>query len=128
MLILYFGSVISILTTVFIFALLTLVAVSIIKRKKISRWGRLILIFILTGTAVSAFSATRDAYMMENSLFAPMSIQSLICSIAGGLIFLTGLVSIFVKKQSFRRFSFHLISLLFLAQVISIEATRVILR
>jgi hypothetical protein len=124
---LYFGSVISILTTVFILALLAFIAVSILQRHKISRWGRLILIFILAGTAVSAFSATRDAFMLENALFAPMSIQSLICSIAGGLIFLTGLVSIFVKKQSFRRFSFHLISLLFLAQVISVEFSRAIL-
>jgi hypothetical protein len=107
---LYFGSGISILTTVFILALLAFIAVSILQRHKISRWGRLILIFILAGTAVSAFSATRDAFMLENALFAPMSIQSLICSIAGGLIFLTGLVCIFVKRASFRIFSFHLIS------------------
>jgi uncharacterized membrane protein len=127
MLHLFFGSVMSVITTVFVLALLAFAVIAFKKRGDIGRWGRLILIFILAGTAVSAFSATRDAYMMENALFAPDGLQSLVCSVAGGLIFLTGIVSLFVKNQKFRKAAFQLISVFFIVQVLTVEVSRIIL-
>lgn len=121
---LFFGSVMSVITTVFVLALLAFAVVAFVRRGDIGKWGRLILIFILAGTAVSAFSATRDAYMTEKALFAPVSFQSLVCSAAGGLIFLTGIVSLFVKSQKFRKAAFQLISVSFIIQVLTVEISR----
>jgi hypothetical protein len=127
MLTLFFGDLFSILTTLLVLGLLVFIALTIKNRGTITKWGRLILIFILAGTAVSAFSATRDAYMMEGALFSASSIQSTICSVAGGAIFLTGLISIFVRKQTFRRAVFHLISAFFVVQVLTIEISRAVI-
>jgi hypothetical protein len=127
MLQLYFGNVISIITTAFVLALIAFAVIAFVRRGSIGKWGRFILLFIIVGTAVSAFTATRDAFMMAGALFAPSSIQSLVCSIAGGLIFLTGIVCLFVRNQRFRKGAFQMISVLFLAQVLAVEVSRIAL-
>ena len=127
MLTLYFGDLISILTTAFVLALTALIVVSAVKRRKINKWGWLILVFVIFGTAVSGLSATRDAFMMDHAVFAPVSIQSIVCAAAGGLIYLAGFVTIFVRKQNFRRVSFFAISALFLVQVVTVEASRIVI-
>lgn len=124
---LFFGDVISILTTVFVLAMLAFVVITFKNRGTISKWGRRILIFILVGTAISALSATRDAYMMESAVFSVRSIQSMLCSIAGGMIFLAGIVSIFIRNQKFRKTGFQIISVLFIIQVLAVEVSRTIL-
>ena len=128
MITLFAGDIISILTTTLVLAMLAFIFVSFTKRRNIQKWGRLILILVLVGTAISGLSATRDAYMMDGALFAPDSMQSTICSLVGGLIILTGLVSLFVRKQNFRKISFHLISMAFLLQVVTVEASRIALK
>lgn len=125
MLRLFFGNLFSALTTVLVLGMLAFVVVSIIKRHRIEKWGRRILAFILIGTAISAFAAMRDAFMMENALFCAVGMQSAVCSILGGFIFLTGIVALIVKNQRFRKTGFILISLFFLIQVITIEASRI---
>jgi hypothetical protein len=124
---LYFGNVVAILTTVFVLALMALVVLSVTQHSQISKWGRRILVFVLVGTAISGLSATRDAYMMENAMFTVSSLQSIMCAIAGGLIFLTGIVSIFIRNQKFRKTGFFLISAFFMMQVLMIEISRVAL-
>lgn len=127
MLELYFGNVISILTLLLVAGMLLFAALSIKNHVRISRWGRLIALFLLVGTAISALSATRDGYATPKALFAMDSIQSTVCSVAGGLLFLTGIISIFLKNQSYKRICFHILSGLFLVQVLVIEASRVIM-
>lgn len=124
---LLFGTTISIITTLFVLAMLAFIAITFVRRGSIGKWGRLILVFILVGTSISALSATRDGFATTEAVFAMMSTQALICAAAGALIFLTGLVSIFIKNQKFRRAGFHLISILFIAQVLTVEASRAIL-
>jgi len=124
---LFFGDPISLTITLAVLAVFAIIALSFIKNKQITKWGRLVLVVILIGTAISGLSATRDAYMTSDAMFAVESIQSTLCSIAGGLIFLVGLTVLFVKRQSFREFGFFLISLLFILQVITIEASRIVL-
>ena len=126
MLKLFFCDLFSVLTTVFILGMVVFIALASMQRHKIKKWGRLILIFILVGTAISGLSAMRDAYMTEDALFSVNSMQSTVCSIIGGLIFLTGFVSIFIRNQKYKKVGFHLVSILFIIQVITIEATRVV--
>lgn len=121
----FFGNIFALLTTVLVLILLAFISLTLVRRDEIKKWGRLILIIILAGTAVSGLCATRDAYMTESALFSINSMQSVVCSIAGGLIFLAGVISIFIKNQKFRKISFSLISILFIIQVITIEASRI---
>ena len=124
---LFFGDVISVLTTAFVLAMLVFIVLTYKNRANIDKWGRRILLFILVGTAISALSATRDGFATASAMFAMMSIQSLICAAAGALIFLAGLVAIFVRNQKFRRAGFQIISVLFIVQVLAIEVSRTVL-
>jgi len=122
---LYFGNLFSILTTALVVIMLVFIIIFFNNQKRIQHWGWHILSFILIGTAISGLSAIRDAYMTEAALFVPESMQSLVCSVAGGLIFLTGLVAIFVRKQEFRKIGYFIIAVLFVIQVITIEISRI---
>jgi hypothetical protein len=125
MLNLFFGSLFSTLTTLIVVGMIVYIIIAGKKNREIKKWGWLTLIFIIVGTGISGLSAVRDAYMMDNALFAPNGLQSTICSICGGLIFLTGIVSLFVRAQRFRKVGFFIASGLFLVQVITIEASRI---
>jgi len=124
---LFFGNIFALLTTVLVLILLAFIGLTLVRRNQIKKWGWLILIIILAGTAVSALCAMRDAYMTKSALFSINSMQSVVCSIAGGLIFVAGVISIFIKNQKFRKTYFSIISILFIIQVITIEASRIIL-
>lgn len=123
MLKLYFDGVFSILTILLVIGLMVLVIYAFKRNAKIQKWGRLIALFIIVGTAISALSATRDGYATSEALFAMDSWQSNVCSIAGGAIFLTGLISVFLKKQ--RRVCFYLVAALFVVQVAVVEGSRI---
>ena len=125
MIYLFFGDLFSVLTTLFVFGMLAFIILSMLHRHRIEEWGRRILAFIMVGTAVSAFSAMRDGFMAESAVFSASGIQAIVCSILGGLIFLTGIIALFIRNQGFRKFGFQMISVLFLIQVITIEASRI---
>ncbi len=114
----------SVLTLLLIVSLALFIALSWKRRNRITKWGRLIALFIITGMAVSAFCAMRDGYATSSALFAMNSAQSIVCSIAGGVIILSGMLCLFLKKQEHRRFAFFTISMLFAIQVLTIEASR----
>lgn len=124
---LYFANVYSILTTLLVIANFTL-AITVIRRQAtIQKWGRIMFLFIGIGLAISGLSAMRDGYASSNAVFSMTSIQSNICSIAGGAIFLLGFVSLLVRKQSWRKLSFMVIVALFTIQVLVIEGSRLML-
>ena len=122
---LYVGDVYAVLTFLFVVGLIVF-SFSVMKaRVRIGKWGRLVGVFILFGTLVSGLSAMRDKYGAADGLFAMDSMQSTICSLAGGLIFFIGILTLIIKKQSFRKGAFHVVSLLFIVQVLTIEVSRI---
>lgn len=127
MLKLFLGNWISAANTLIVLGMFFFITRSYIKRNHINKWGRRTALFILIGTGISGLSAVRDAYAMADAMFSMTSMQSNICSIAGGAIFLTGIVSIFLKNQVHRKRCFFLISALFTVQVLTIELSRIVL-
>lgn len=117
---LYFKDAISVITIVLVLAFIVLLVKN---GAKVHKWGRWIALFIVVGVAINALSATRDAFAMPGALLGMFSIQSMVCALAGGAIMLTGLVSIFLKKQPSKRVCFH-ISTLFVVQVMVAEMSR----
>jgi hypothetical protein len=124
MLRLYFGDIYSIAATVLILGLLAFILFSWRDRDGVTRWGRRLTIFILAGTVVSMCAAMRDNYATADALFAMDSLPSNLCSIAGGAIFLLGLLAIFLKRRNARKTIFFLAAALFTAQVVVIETAR----
>lgn len=122
---LLFGDTYSILTTLAVIGLLSFALMRITKLASNISWGKSIALFIAFGLGVSFLSAMRDGYAGEAALFSMTSMQSDICSIAGTLVLLTGLLSLFVRKDAFRRGAFMTITALFLTQVLVIEISRI---
>lgn len=122
---LFFSNAFSSLTTMSILGMVALITIAFTKKDRIQKWGRLIFLFVLVGTAISGMAAFRDAYMTDQAVFSVSSLQSTICSLIGGCIFLTAILALFIRKQSFRRVVFQLISIFFLAQVLVVEVSRI---
>lgn len=121
---LLFGDAYSIFTTVAVLGLLSFAAIRITAASSRLSWGRAIALFIVLGLGVSFLSARRDGYAGEDALFSMTSMQSNICSVAGGLVLLAGLLSLLIRKDAFKKAAFYSIAALFLAQVLVIEISR----
>jgi len=124
---LYFKDVYSVLTLVFLAGMIIYIVLAIKNRNRIEKWGKKIALFIGIGMAISFLSAMRDAFASPGAVFAMNSMQSLVCSIAGGLIFLTGIVSIFLKNQMHKKYCYFTVSVLFAVQVLVVEISRPIM-
>jgi hypothetical protein len=72
-------------------------------------------------------SATRDNFTASGAIFSMTSIQALICSVAGGVIIVTGLISIFIKNQNMKKSMLFVIFALFMIQVLTVEISRPIM-
>lgn len=117
----FFNDIFATMTTVLVVTLLA-ASYKLHTASNFPRWGLAILVFILLGTIVSMTAAMRDSYTTENAMFAMTSLQSNLCSIAGMLIFLSGVLAVFLRRQ--RKTIFTVISVLFLFQVLVIEGSR----
>ena len=122
---LYFRDAVSVITICMVLAMLAFIVLSAVRGEKVTRWGRLIALFLVVGVAISAVSATRDAFATPNAVFGMMSLQSVVCACAGVAIALTAIVSIFLRKQPAKRVCFHIMSALFVVQVLTVEISRV---
>ena len=121
-----FGSFAATLNTLLLLVLLAIVLVAARNRARVARWGRLLALIILVGTAVSALSATRDGYGAAGAVFPMDGAQSLLCAIAGGAVYLTGIACLFLKKQAARRAGFFIASGLMALQVAVVEGSRIL--
>ncbi len=127
MLNLYFGNVYAVLALVLVLGLSVFAVFTIKSRNSIVKWEGRIWLFLLLGTALSALSAIRDGFAASNALFVMNSLQAILCSLAGGIIFLAAVVSIFLNRPAFRKCLFGTMSVLFLMQVLVIETSRIAL-
>ena len=127
MITMYFGDVISAVTTLLIAAVIVLIALSVYNRNSIEKWGKRIALFLVAATAISAVSATRDAFAAPGAVFELMGVQSLICAIAGVTEYLTAFISIFFKNQINKRRCFYILSTLFVVQVLTVEGSRILM-
>ena len=127
MLTLFFANPVSVVTTAVLIAILMIAILAFRRRLAISKWGRLLLLLILIGTAASATSAMRDSYGAEGALFPMDGMITFLCGVAGGLIYLTGLVCLFLRRQNIRRAGFFIAAALMAAQTAVVEGSRVLL-
>lgn len=113
------------------------ITVSLIQRESVARWGWRILLLAALGLWLCCLVATRDGYHLsvQNAfdgsvaagLFTIQSVQSIICCICGGIIFLGGISAIFVQNQTYRFGVFTVLSAAFLVKMLTVEVSRIIL-
>jgi hypothetical protein len=66
---LFFGSVMSVITTVFVLALLAFAVVAFVRRCDIGKWGRLILIFYKFGSDPESLSEAKALFLRHIDYF-----------------------------------------------------------
>lgn len=127
----------TILSTIFVVLVLVYITVVMIKNKKITNWGRHIMVITFGGLYLCYLAATRDGYVesvqsiidgtTQIGLFAVNSIQSYLAAIGGIAIILIAIVSIFIKKQKYGKRIFSILSLIIIFKIFLIEISRIIL-
>lgn len=131
----YFSNGIEIVTTVTLCLLIAYILFHVIKGKSVKCWGRRTALLAAFGLLVCCFAATRDNYHLSvqasfdksvsAGLFTLQSIQSTLGAIGGGIIALSGICSIFLKKQKTRRILFYLMSVEIIMKIIVVEISRI---
>jgi len=134
---LYFGNLLSIISTLLVIGIFIYIGVTVEKQNEIKSWGRRIAILALWGLLICIFVATRDGYVLSvqasidtgvlPGLFTVDSIQSTLCSLGGAVIAFCSLSSIFVKKQGYRKAMFFILAATILLKTLVIEISRVLL-
>ena len=135
--VLYFGNLTAILSTILLLAMFVFIGYTLAKQKTIKNWGRRIAGLALLGLIVCCFVAAIDGYQLsvqasfDNAvtagLFTLDSIQSTMCCIGGGIITLICLLSIFVKNQKFRKVVFFVLSSAIIIKMLIIEISRIMM-
>lgn len=122
---LYFGSVPSILSTLFIVAFAVFFGWVTARRASIGNWGTLVLVLFIFGLLMSFMSGTKDGIATEASVI-PMGhwVMAALC-ILGGLAFLAGIIALFVRRQEFWQVSFYLLSGIVIAKTLLTEGFRI---
>lgn len=134
---LYLGSPVRVQSLLLMLALAGFIIASLVRRETVERWGWRILVLAAAGLVLCTLAAARDGYHLsvQNAidgsvaagLFNVKSVQSVICCICGGVIFLAGLSALFVPHQTYRFWVFAVLSAAFTVKVLTIEVSRVIL-
>ncbi len=136
MLDLYFGSISAIISTVLVISILGYIGFVFYKKEKIRGFGKHIAVILFWGLLVCIFVATRDDYVLSVAnafnagkigTFSLSSIQSNLCCLAGGVIAISAISSIFVKNQKYRKTVFFVISGAVIFKTLVIEISRLLL-
>lgn len=132
---LYFGNAITIVTTVLTVGLIVYLISTVLRRESIQFWGRQTLLVFFWGLLVCCLAATRDGYVgsvqylidgtMQPGVIGVFSVPGIIAMVCGGLIFLSGLLSIFIHGQNVRQVLYYVMSGSIIAKILTVEITRI---
>lgn len=133
---LYFGSFVSIVSTLLVIGVFVYIGITIAKRNEVQSWGKRITILAIWGLLVCIFVATRDGYHLSvqaamdtavlPGVFTLRSIQSTLCCIGGAVIAYCALSSIFIRKQRYWKAMFYILSATILFKTLVIEISRAV--
>ncbi len=126
MLKLYFGSVFSTISTLLILAFTVFFVLVTARRTAISHWGLLTLAMFILGLLMSMMSGMKDGMATAASVIPNKHWMMTILCVLGGLAFLSGLLALIIRNQSFWQVSFYLLSAIIILKVLLTEAYRIV--
>lgn len=134
---LYFGNTTTVVTTVMLVGLIGFIGYSIWVRDSVVYWGRRSLFVLGYGLVICCFAAARDGLdktiqsAIDGScapgIFSLVSIPTIIGCVGAGIIIITGILTIFIKKQDIREVLFFVMSGGILLKILTIEISRIIM-
>lgn len=133
---LFFGNVTSTATTILLICAVLYITYTAVNHKHIKQWGRNVAALFIWGLLICCLAAMRDSYHLSvqasfdstirAGIFTIDSIQSSLCCIGGAVIAFSGISSIFIKNQKYRKIMFFLMSLSIILKMLIIECSRLL--
>ena len=135
---LYFGNMVTIVTTIMLLVLPGFIGTSIWNRSNISYWGRRSMFLLVYGLTICCFAAARDGLdktiqnMIDGScapgLFPLVSIPNLIGCIGAAVIIIATIATPIAKSQHMREIWFYVMSGGIMMKILVMEIGRIIVR
>ncbi|MGI6109557.1 MAG: hypothetical protein ACOYB8_06925 [Eubacteriaceae bacterium] len=132
---LYFGNTVTTVTTVMLVSLILLIVYTYINRASVDGWGRRTLLLAVYGLVICCFAAARDGLdktiqaaidgSCSPGIFSLVSFPTIIGCVGAAIIIVSGIVTIFVKKQDVREVLYFVMSGGILLKILAIEITRI---
>ena len=134
---LYFGNVVTTVTTFMILSLSGFIGYSISDRGSINFCGRRSLVVLIYGLVVCCFAATRDGldktiqYTIDGScnpgIFSLVSVPNIMGCIGAAIIMLAAIATLLTKSQHMREIWFYVMSGGVMLKIVVMEAARIML-
>ena len=133
---LYFGNIVTTVTTLMILALLGFIGYSVCSRAHITFWGRRSAVLLVFGLAVCCFAAARDGldktiqHAIDGScapgLFPLVSVPTVAGCIGAALIIIAAVATPIAKTQRAREIWFYIMSGGAMVKIVTMELARMI--
>ena len=133
---LYFGNMVTTVTTFMILSLVGFIGYSIINRGNINFWGRRSLFVMIYGLVICCFAAARDGldktiqYTIDEScnpgIFSLVSVPNIIGCIGAAIIIIAAIATLIAKSQHMREIWFYVMSGGVMIKVAVMEIARII--
>ena len=133
---LYFGNIVTTVTTLMILSLVGFVGYSISSRSNINFWGRRSLFVLIYGLVICCFAATRDGLdkTIQNAIdgscnpgiFSLVSVPNVIGCVGAMIIIIAAIATPLAKSQHMREIWFYVMSGGVMLKVAVMEISRII--
>ena len=133
---LYFGNMVTTVTTLMILSLVGFVGYSISSRSNINFWGRRSLFVLIYGLVICCFAATRDGLdkTIQNAIdgscnpgiFSLVSVPNVIGCVGAMIIIIAAIATPLTKSQHMREIWFYVMSGGVMLKVAVMEISRII--
>ena len=135
---LYFGNIVTTITTIMLLILVWFIGGSIANRTNINYWGRRSLFLLVYGLTICCFAAARDGLdkTIQNTIdgncapgvFPLISIPNLIGCIGAAIIIIAAIATPIAKSQHMRQIWFYVMSGGVMLKILVMEVARIIVR
>ena len=133
---LYFGNVVTTVTTLMILSLVGFIGYSIINRSNIHFWGRRSLFVLVYGLVICCFAAARDGldktiqYTIDGScnpgLFSLVNVPTIVGCVGAAIIIVAAIATPIAKSQHMREIWYYVMSCGVILKIVVMEISRII--
>lgn len=134
---LYFGNIVTTVTTIMVLILIGFIGYSIWNRNIISFWGRRNLFLLIYGLVICCFAATRDGLdktiqaTIDGScapgIFPLVSVSNIVGCIGAAMILIAAIATLIARSQHMREIWFYFMSGGILLKIVVMEISRIML-
>lgn len=135
---LYFGNMVTTVTTIMILALIGFIIYSICNRENIHHWGYLVLFLLVFGLVICCFAAARDGLdktiqsaidgSCKPGIFSLVSIPTVLGCVGAIIIIISAIATPIVKSQQAKEICFYIMCSGVILKIVTMELSRIIIQ